>query len=89
MQYSLLNTGEETFITVIVDGSPHVANDSHPRFKEIVEKSINNDESVVDLFDLSATAHKYFERVSERVTVANGQVYFDGDKVDTSLTKYT
>jgi hypothetical protein len=88
IQYSLVSNGDTSNITVFVPGdqnSPYVAQDDHPCFQEIVSGAIDGDEAVVDLFDASIAAASRFEKLSERVAVANGRVYFDGDEVDNSL----
>lgn len=90
MQYSLVSNGDRSSITVFVPGdpdSPYVAPEDHPNFQSIVSGAIAGDESIVDLFDLASTAAARFERLSERVTVANGRVYFDGDEVDSSVSR--
>jgi hypothetical protein len=88
MQFTLINQDGERNLTVFAPGrEPLVAHESHPNFDEIVEGIINDDDSVLSLFDLSATAAAAFKPLSERVSIAYGRVYFDGDEVDNSLTK--
>ena len=86
MQYTLVGTEDGSNIVVFLPGqTPLVAHSSHPNFAQIVEAVMADDESVVDLFDVAATAAKRFDRLSERVTVANGRLYLDGEEVDNSL----
>jgi hypothetical protein len=87
MKYNLVSDGDKQNITVFADGEMYVANQDHPNFKSIVAGVVVDDPSVVDLFDVAQTASKRFEALSERVSVANGRVYFDGDEVDNSLTR--
>lgn len=79
--------GQE-FITVFVPGhDPLVAgSETHPNFDEIVEAARAGDESVVDLFDVAATAAQKFQRLSERVTTAQGRLYLDGVEVHNALS---
>jgi hypothetical protein len=88
IKYNLVKfqDSDEANLTVFVGGEMYVATDTHPNFKAIVEKVMLEDESVVDLFDVSKTAEKRFDRLSERVTVSNGRIYFDGEEVDNALT---
>jgi hypothetical protein len=72
---------------VFINGEMYVADSSHANFKAIVTAVVTEDEGVVELFDVEKAVAKRFERVSDRVSVANGQVYFDGDLVDTRLTQ--
>lgn len=88
MQYTIVRTPEDgTFITVYVRGRGlESAGESHPNFERIVEGALADDESVFDLFNLSQVVASKFESLSERVSVANGRVYFDGVEVNDALT---
>lgn len=89
MKYNLVKASDsdDANLTVFVDGEMYVATNTHPNFDRIVAGVVAGDESVVELFDVSRVAAQRFERLSERVSVANGRVLFDGDEVDNSLTK--
>lgn len=87
MKYSLVSVGDNANITVFLDGEMYVAQSSHPNFKRIVEGVLAEDESVVELFDVSRAAAKKFEHLSERVMLNNGHVFFDGEEIDNALTK--
>lgn len=88
LQYSLVGNGDEQFVTVFVPGdTPKVAQSSHPNFTQIVNRALEGDVSVVELFDLASTIAARFDSLSERVSVANGRVYFDGDEIHSALTK--
>jgi hypothetical protein len=88
IKYNLVKfqDSDEANLTVFVGGEMYVATDTHPNFRAILDKVMAEDESVVDLFDVSKTAEKRFDRLSERVTVSNGRIYFDGEEVDNALT---
>lgn len=86
MQYSLVGTDEGSIITVYVPGqAPQVAHSTHPNFERIVEGVRANDSSVLDLFDVAQSAATHFDRLTERVTTANGRLYLDGEEVDNAL----
>lgn len=82
-------TGQENIVVFVPGQAPATADSTHPNFQTILDRvqSGDVDESVLDLFDVADTVAKRFEALSERVTVANGQVYFDGDPVVNALTK--
>jgi hypothetical protein len=86
VKYNLVGNGDEANITVVVGGEMYVATGTHANFEAIVTKARAGDASVIDLFDVSKTAEKRFERLSERVTVSNGRIYFDGEEVNNALT---
>lgn len=86
LKYTIVGTEEGSNITVFVEGhQPQVAHSSHPNYDQIVAGAIAQDESVIDLFDVSKMVAEKFEKLSERVSVANGRLYFDGEEVDNSL----
>lgn len=90
IQYSIVGIDGENFITVFVPGedAPLVARNDHPNFDQIVEQAVSGDaEGLPELFDVSLTAAAHFDKLSERVTVSHGRVYFDGDEVVSSLTQ--
>lgn len=87
MKYNLVSIGEDSNITVFVDGEMYVADNNHANFSAIVSAALDGDESVVDLFDTALTVGKRFEAITERVSVASRRVYFDGDEIDNALTQ--
>lgn len=89
MLYTIVNHGDESNVTVILPGQmPLVAHSSYPNYDRIVTKVLADDATgLPELFDVSAAAAEAFERITERVSISNGVVYFDGDEVDNSLTR--
>lgn len=86
MNYTIVGTEDGANITVFIPGrAPLQAHSSHPNFDLMVEGARNGDESVADLFDLAQTAIGRFERVTDRVSTANGRLFLDGDEVDNTL----
>jgi hypothetical protein len=84
-----INEGIKTSVTVFVDGVPQVATREHPNFDEILaalEEPVD-EEKVVALFDLTKPIFDKFDHLSERVTVARGQIFFDGDPVNDTLSE--
>lgn len=82
MQFNLVRRDGSANITVVVNGGMLVADDQHPFFEEIVDRAIDNDESVVDLFDTSRRAQAVLENLSDRVQVANSRVWVDQTEVE-------
>ena len=89
IQFTLVSQedGSENITVVRPDGPALSAHSSHPNYAKIREGVLANDESVFPLFDLSLTVGMKFERLTERITVANGMIYLDGERVDNALTK--
>lgn len=85
VKYNLVSVGDTSNITVVYQGEMYVADNTHPNFKAIVAAAVAADPSVVDLFDIAKTAGVKFSKISDRVSVAHGQVYFDGEVVDNAL----
>lgn len=92
-QYTLINDGEREFLTVVIPGqAPLLASNEHPNYNEIrasLEQGeyLDDPQAFADLFDVAEAVARRFEKLSERVSVANGQVYLDGDVVDDTLTQ--
>lgn len=78
-------------LTLVIPGdpkSPYIARDDHPNFKAIVGAAMEREfEDIASLFDVADTIALKFQRLSERVTVENDTVYFDGVAVDSALTQ--
>lgn len=96
MNFELVsNDGEKTIAIIDDDMNIHPPiHESNPNFKQIVSYALRSEElteeeydHLLELLDLSVTVSKKFERLSDRVTVANGLIYFDGDPVHSALGK--
>lgn len=88
MQYTILTDGSSRVLTVLHGGSAYVAtSETHPNFNDLVQKALADDASVVNDFTVEKAVQERFEALSERVSVAGGQVYFDGDVVNDALTE--
>lgn len=87
MKFSLFENEAGANLTVFVNGEMYTATDQHPNWDAIREALRNEDESVADLFDVSVAVAKQFDRLSDRVTVAYGTLYFDGEPLVNALTK--
>jgi hypothetical protein len=85
--YSLVDTGEQKFVTVFAQGKVLTADNSHPQFQEILDCLHYDDcgDAVVELFDLAIKVEREFAKLSERVAVKGGHVLFDGDVQDGSV----
>lgn len=87
LNYSLISNDGGSNITVFSNGHMFAATDQHPNWDAIVRGAMANDPEVIDLFDVSQTAAARFERLSDRVTVKNGIVFYDNDPVHNALTE--
>lgn len=92
LPYSLVAGANGTAnITVFVNGEVYTADNEHANFDAIVDAVRAGDESAVDLFDVAKAAKARFdsltERLSERVLVSNGHIFFDGTEVNNTLTE--
>lgn len=88
MNFSLVSDGTNEYITVFTStGKVMSASKDHPNFESIVSKVRAGEPDVESLFDVSLAVNQAFNKVSDRVSILNGQVYFDGDVVDNALSK--
>lgn len=87
MRYTYFSNNDGANITVQIDGDLLSASSEHPHFDVIRDKVFNDDvDGLVDLFDPSKTVAEKFSQLSDRVSVAGGRVFFDGDQVDNVLS---
>lgn len=85
MRYNLMNNNGFENIVVYLPDDPQPlrqADSNHPNFSFIKDKVLADDESgLVELFDPAHRVAEKFSHLSDRVAVAGGHVYFDGDEV--------
>lgn len=92
MNYSYTrHNGSESLVIVTPTGPLTVAG-SHPKFAELRTYLSNtpepDEEYVRSLVDYAAEVRDRLRRLSERVTYHHGSIYFDGDRIDNSLTRH-
>lgn len=77
-------------LTVYAGQNVICVNGDHPHYDDLLTAALNGEpvEKLVDLADLSGAVERRFERLSERVTVEHGRVYFDGDEVRSAITEH-
>lgn len=83
LNINLVEGDNESSLTVVHEGKTHVATDSHPAWERIRDGALADDPSIIDLFDASKTIARQI--LSERVSAANGRLYFDGDEIHGAL----
>ena len=87
IQYALIDNNGNKNITVFYNGEMYVATDSHSNWDAIEAGARALDPSVIELFDIGATAQARFDRLSDRVTVKSGKVFLDNQPVHNALTE--
>jgi hypothetical protein len=88
LTYQLIeNDGQASLLVMAPGRAPLVVSDDHPYFEAILDGAREGDEGVYDLADLGKTAGSRFQQLTDRVTVENGQVFFDRVAVDNALTE--
>lgn len=89
LQFSLVgNEDGSKNLTVFREGDkPLACTSDHINFDAIMEGLIKDDERILDLFDVGYAIGSKFEKLTERISVLNGKIYFDGEEIDNSLTE--
>lgn len=91
MRYNLVSVGDQANLTVLVNGDLKVANEEHPNwqgiFQAVILDKVEDEDAIERLFDVTKAISQKFQQVSERVSVANGRVYLDGDEVNGALSE--
>lgn len=90
MKYNLVVNGDHKNLVVYIPNDPEplrAADNNHPNFDAIYAKVLADDYAdLANLFDPSFALAQRFERLSDRLALAGGRVYFDGDEVHNVLT---
>lgn len=90
MQYIISRNAEgDEFVTVFPEsGAPLIAGSDHPNYaviRDAVQEGTVTSPRLEELFDVAQQVAAKFERYTERVSVANGRVYVDGDELHGAL----
>lgn len=85
IQYNLVNLGDQENLTAFIGGVMYVATQDHPNWDAIVTGIRAGDESVTSLFDPQKTINEKFDRLTDRVSLRGGKVYFDNEVTDSTL----
>jgi len=91
--FSFVENDGKKAVTVYLDGKLLVAENNHPNWQKIEEKVLDtlvdgSTDGLVDLFDTQKAINTRFQKVSERVSVRDGLVYFDGEVQHGSLVDH-
>lgn len=89
MQFSYVNNDGAESLTVLTDSGLKAITGDHPHFSQIFNSLREGDfDDIEVLIDPAKPIAAKFEKVSDRVTIRNGHVYFDGDELNNTLTDH-
>lgn len=91
MNYSYTRRDDAESLVILTDnGSSRTVPSSHPRFGVILDLlAAGTDEAtVLAQVDFGQAAGVALTRLSERVSYVHGSIFFDGDKLDTALSRH-
>lgn len=91
IQFNITRLGDDSVVTIFDPSlnGPLVGHSTHPGFQPVVDGLLDGTltiEAAIDLLDVEKAVAEKFDRLSDRVSVANGKVYLDGDEVHSSLS---
>lgn len=87
IKFNLVSLGDQENLTAFINGEMYVASQDHPRWDQLVAGIRAGDESVANLFDPQKDLNEKFHRLTERVSIRGGKVYFDNEFTDDLLAK--
>lgn len=98
MKYDICQReGVDASVTVFAGGNSYIATEEHPNFATIIKTLRDGvpydtstdvfNKKVVGLFDLGVGLSEAFTYLSERVTITDGRIFFDGDEVNDGLSQ--
>lgn len=81
--------GRESLTVFTPSGPPIVATGEHPSFAALLSGAQSGEplDDLRNIADRSNAVAQRFDALSERVSVANGRVFFDGDEVDSTIAQ--
>lgn len=93
IKYHLVQSDDKGALTAYVNGRLLTAVDSHANWSALLNVVTTADENtdleaVVRLFDPAVVVQDFFTKVSERVSVAGGHVFFDGEEINDGLSNH-
>lgn len=80
------DTGDSN-ITVLIGGKLFSCRDDHPSWDDIVAGAEAKDPDIEALFKPGDTISKKFAELTDRISVHNGEILWDGDPVHNTLTQ--
>ncbi len=89
MKYQIMEReGEPSSIIVFHDGKTHIMGKENPSLLNVMDAlraGQMEDAEVVAMFNVERALSRRFERLSERVTINAGRIFFDGDEIKSTL----
>lgn len=84
-----LEEQDDSSVTVYLDGKQYIMSCTHPAYRHVVAALVTGeaDDSIVEHFDVGKVVQRRFEAITDRVSVDEDTIYFDGDPVDSSIAK--
>lgn len=90
--FSITKSEEFVGATILIDGQPYPVSKDHPRYEEIEEILLYEEnpdaENLIGLINPVKGVADSLTRLSERVTIGGNVLYFDGDALDGSLAEH-
>ena len=93
MKYSYTNAdGRRSLVVILDNGNTHTVPGTHPKFTELLHHlgtATEPDATLVkNLINFGAAAADTLQRLSDRVTYRHNRIRFDGEIIDTALTRH-
>ena len=91
LDYNLVNQNGNESLVVMLGGSPQSIPASHGNYRHIRDYLLaggTNAEQIRDWLNASQWASRRLMRLSDRVSYEDGTILFDGDVIDTALSRH-
>lgn len=88
-RFRIVEDENGSHVAAVVNGELFQATSRHAGYSELTTalREGASDQRIIDLFDATNTVARRFEALSDRVTLAHGNLYLDGDLIDNALTE--
>lgn len=93
MSYNIVEKDGQKSLFIFVNGVPETVSEKHANFNELVTYlsefgDYADPEHIENLVNARRSVPIALKRLSERITLRNGELHFDGDKIDTALSRH-
>jgi len=88
IEYNLIANDLMKTASMVIHGKLRTITSEHPNFAEVIGELLKpeaSEDRVSELLDIEKAINKTFEKISDRISIKNGEVYLDNDPLNNTL----
>jgi hypothetical protein len=95
MQFSIVTDGDSKTDSAVFAVGVLTAQDSHPCFQKLLDAAYDaivfdaeySESDIIEMFNVGKAISNYFEPLTDRITIKDEELYYNGDLLDDSLAR--